>query len=186
MFARRSALLLMVFVVSGCGVISQIEPEVDVNALAETWPPYQTPQVRVDQPRLSGNDVQSRPQQLVATDHHRSGFNTIPYQEWNLPTAAIDALGRMGRGAVPPLVDTLDNPDPAKRIQAARMLARIGPDADRAVDKLTDLLNDPSLDVRRAAIRALGQIGPAADTAINPLMEIIENDLPPSQTQPTR
>jgi hypothetical protein len=84
--------------------------------------------------------------------------------------AAAAALGRIGRAAVPSLIQTLGHRDADVRRQAALVLARIGPDAADAVPELTNLLDDSEEDVRKAAARALGQIGPAASEAVPALM----------------
>jgi hypothetical protein len=83
---------------------------------------------------------------------------------------AASALGRIGRAAVPSLIQTLGHRDAQVRRQAALVLARIGPDAADAVPELTALLDDPEQGVRKAAARALGQIGPAAADAVPALM----------------
>lgn len=99
---------------------------------------------------------------------------TLPVvPEFREPTeqeVAATALGRIGRPAVPALIQTLGHRDPAVRRQAALVLARIGPDAYPAVRELTGLLGDPEEDVRKAAARALGQIGPDAAEAVPALM----------------
>jgi len=83
---------------------------------------------------------------------------------------AAAALARIGRAAVPSLIQTLGHRDADVRRQAALVLARIGPDAADAVPELTNLLDDTEQDVRKAAARALGQIGPAASEAVPALM----------------
>jgi hypothetical protein len=83
---------------------------------------------------------------------------------------AAAALARIGRAAVPSLIQTLGHRDADVRRQAALVLAKIGPDAADAVPELTDLLDDSEENVRKAAARALGQIGPAASEAVPALM----------------
>jgi len=105
-----------------------------------------------------------------------------PYYEWTDSEAAADALGRMGPAAVPKLVEALQDPNPQVRMLAARVLARIGPNAVIAVPTLQHLLEDPDGEVRRAATRALGQIGPAAAAAIPDLIRLLEEPDPPGTT----
>jgi hypothetical protein len=99
---------------------------------------------------------------------------TLPVvPEFRQPTeqeTAAAALGRIGRAAVPALIQTLGHRDPQVRRQAALVLARIGPDAADAVPELIELLGDADKDVRTAAARALGQIGPEASKAVPALM----------------
>jgi hypothetical protein len=96
---------------------------------------------------------------------------------------AAAALGRIGRAAVPSLVQALKNRDPDVRKEAALVLARIGPDAFQAVPDLTALLDDENEEVRKAAARALGQIGPDAAEAVPALMRLL---VQPSPVPPER
>jgi len=101
------------------------------------------------------------------------------FHDWDLRETAIDSLSRIGRAAVPKLVEALRHPSPHHRVQAAKMLARIGPEANQAVDNLVAALGDENEEVRKAAARALGQIGPQAAQAVNALMNVIEETTPP-------
>lgn len=97
----------------------------------------------------------------------------LPRVEFRQPTeqeAAATALGRIGRAAVPSLIQALRHRDPEVRRKAALVLARIGPQAEEAVPELTASLDDQNEEVRTAATRALGQIGPAAAEAVPALM----------------
>lgn len=106
-----------------------------------------------------------------------------PYHEWGLRETVEDSLGRIGAPAVPPLTRLLRHPDAARRVQAANILARIGPQAAEAVPALAEALEDPDPDVRKSAARALGQIGPAADEAVGPLLRLLEQvDASPATT----
>ena len=97
-----------------------------------------------------------------------------PYTEWTLSQTAEDALGRIGPAAVPQLSQMLQDQDPAVRQMAARILARIGPDAVKAVPDLIELLQDRHPQVQRAAARALGQIGPEAAAAAPALLRLLD------------
>ncbi len=76
------------------------------------------------------------------------------YRPWGIKETAVDALGRIGQNAVPTLVNTLSDPNPRVLREAARALARIGPEAKDAVPTLIARLDDPDEDVRQAAARA--------------------------------
>ena len=80
-------------------------------------------------------------------------------------STAADALGRVGKPAVPTLLDVLKMGNTAARADAAEALGMVGPDAADAVPALTEALHDPSPAIRRAALEGLGGIGPAAAPA---------------------
>jgi HEAT repeat protein len=102
---------------------------------------------------------------------------------------AVTALGRVGKAAIPLLIDVIEDPelgerairtladfeaaaapgipslraalrskDPAKRIAAARALARMGPAARQADSALAAALDDPDSSVRAQALYALDAI----------------------------
>jgi HEAT repeat protein len=97
-----------------------------------------------------------------------------PYREWGLKETVADSLGRIGAPAVPALERMLRHPLADRRVEAADILARIGPDAEHAVGPLIDALADEDLRVRKAAARALGQIGTSAAEAVGPLLHLLE------------
>ncbi len=108
------------------------------------------------------------------------------YRPWGIKETAVDALGRIGENAVPTLISTLNDPNPRVRAEAARALARIGPEAKEAVPALVARLDDPDDDVRQAAARALGQVGPAAASAVPALIGLIDSaSARPSTVIPT-
>ena len=111
----------------------------------------------------------------------RAGLEPL-HRQWGIKETAVDALGRIGEGAVPTLITALTNPDPRVRAEAARALARMGAEGKDAVPALTARLNDPEEDVRQAAARALGQMGPAAAPAVPALVSLIES--PDSKAPP--
>jgi len=73
---------------------------------------------------------------------------------------AVEALGRIGKPAVPALVTVLKGNDRVARLGAVQALSRIGPSAAEATPALIALLGDP--DVRLEAVRTLGLIGKPA------------------------
>lgn len=104
----------------------------------------------------------------------RTGEPAIkPFQEWDMPETAAQALGRIGEAAVPQLTLALSDPNPLVRKRAADVLARIGPDAKDAVPALIRSLGDRDEKVRKAATRALGEIGPGAAEAVPRLIEAL-------------
>ena len=75
--------------------------------------------------------------------------------DWDLHNGALETLTRIGRPAVPLLVQAAK----AKRQAAVETLARLGPEAVEAVPVLRELvLKDPS-NLGRAAAEALAAIG---------------------------
>ena len=171
--------------VLGCGEVVTFEKSVNVAELAKTWPAYRTPS-RIDPASPIGQmanrmDAKSgglghpllAPQNVAA---RRNAFPPVtPKDEWGVEQVVVDALGRIGESAVPQVMAQLQNTDPQKRIQAAKILARIGPDANAAVADLTALLNDSNAEVQKEAARALGQIGPAAENSVEALLDILAN-----------
>lgn len=108
------------------------------------------------------------------TTSMRVGLEPL-HRQWGIKETAVDALGRIGEGAVPTLISALSNSDPRVRAEAARALARMGAEGKDAVPTLTARLNDPDEDVRQAAARALGQMGSAAAPAVPALVSLIES-----------
>lgn len=103
-------------------------------------------------------------------------FAVRPFEEWTMRETAAAALGRIGKPAVPQLVQALQSTNPTLRHQAADTLARIGPSAAEAVPALVQAMDDPDPLVRKAAARALGQIGPDAADAVPKLIEMLLED----------
>jgi HEAT repeat protein len=112
-------------------------------------------------------DSQVRPATFEATIS-RNG--AVAFSEPTEQELAAQALGRIGKPAVPLLMNALQHRDPLARRQAALVLAKIGPEAAEAVPLLVGALDDQDAAVRRAAAKALGQIGPAAQDAVPALM----------------
>jgi HEAT repeat protein len=119
---------------------------------------------------------------------------------------AGDALGRIGKPAVPPLIRALKSSDPSVRAWAAYAVRKVGPEARDAMPALAGLLRDDrtaaaaaqSLSVmgapavpalleglrngspllREKAASALGDIGLGAETALPELRKLAEDDEP--------
>jgi hypothetical protein len=67
------------------------------------------------------------------------------------------------------VVDSLKDPDPWVRSQAARRLAMVRPAPMEAIPTLIKMLNDKETESRRAAVAALGSFGHLAKDAVLPL-----------------
>jgi len=85
-------------------------------------------------------------------------------EEWR--SSALRALGSAGAGAVPVLIEALQDERPETRASAAEALGGIGPAAAPAIPVLSGALNDPDLEVCARAAEALGRIGPASTPAL--------------------
>jgi HEAT repeat protein len=91
-------------------------------------------------------------------------------------------LGRIGKPAVPTLIDALaDRWQDTRQVVVARSLGRIGPAAAEAVPALAHELTGEHAHVRQAAAEALGQIGPAAEPAVPGLIQLLTDRLPASR-----
>jgi hypothetical protein len=81
---------------------------------------------------------------------------------WDVQWSAQHALGKIGPAAAPALVAALANPDAGARQNAAKALARIGPDAAGAAPALVAALLDRSGRVQwrpRTHWRRSGRLG---------------------------
>lgn len=76
-----------------------------------------------------------------------------------LENAAASVLLRVGRDAVPALIETLDHPTPSVRRWAATVLGGLGDDAEDALAALVESRADPDPDVRAAIESAIQAIG---------------------------
>jgi HEAT repeat protein len=79
---------------------------------------------------------------------------------------ATGGLARIGKPAIPALIEALSSPTENIRAGAAQALARIGPYSAPAIPALIRVQRDVSYDVRSEATEALGKIGPAAIPAL--------------------
>jgi HEAT repeat protein len=86
--------------------------------------------------------------------------------------AAAGALGRIGKPAVPSLIEKLKAPHFQQLVST--VLGEMGADAADAVPALQNLLNSKDAEARREAIIALAEIGPAAKTAVPDLIKILD------------
>lgn len=181
MTTRLPCLLICLLVVGicGCDRLVVTQRQYDVQELAKSWPPYRRPtmaagaeRATVVPPRPGGRGPRPELAQQPPLE------TVTPYTEWGMDHMVEDTLGRIGAPVVPDLIVALGDSDPQRRVDAARILARIGPEAEAAVPALTNALADPYEPVRLAATRALGQIGPAAERSVRPLLELLRNGTP--------
>src|ERR1700730_16453617 len=82
---------------------------------------------------------------------------------------ASTALGKIGKAAVPALLEALK--DGQARGQAPRALGEIGAPAAAATPALTEFLKGEDLALQLVAAEALGKIGPSAQAAVPALLE---------------
>lgn len=85
------------------------------------------------------------------------------------------ALILVGKGAVPALVETLQNQDPTVRQGALAILYEIGP---ATVPTLCKSVSDPRMPVRMGALQALLDLGPRAFEAIPTLQKLVKDPSP--------
>lgn len=102
----------------------------------------------------------------------------LPFDAWSEQQVAADALSRIGKPAVPQLVQALSHPDPKIRRAATSVLARMGSEAKDAVPALVQLLDDEDASVRRSAAKTLGRIGPDAAEAVPALVRSLMESKP--------
>jgi hypothetical protein len=161
----RRSLLIAVLLATGCGLS---EP---------------TKQVKTPEPSPGAAAAPAEPQ-YISTDGRPvraiydynvspAQFNLKPLEQWSEQEAAADALGRIGKPAIPQLIESLKSENPEVRLISAQVLARMGSDAEEAVPHLIPLLEDSDERIRKAAARTLGRIGPEAAAAVPGLMQTL-------------
>ncbi len=191
----------LLIAVSACalcipGCKPQMSDDTDVKVLEKSWPQYKAPHLNTPLnmnvwPNTLNRSREQRHQAGIRPKMEAPQRVVTPFEEWSLSDTAIDALARIGAPAVGDLKLALRDPDPRVRFQAARILARIGPDAQSAVPSLVRNINDESPQVRRASVHALGQIGPEAGNAVGPLLELVKESArqvvtPPAENSPSQ
>jgi HEAT repeat protein len=80
------------------------------------------------------------------------------------------------------VIDSLKDPDPWVRAQAARRLAMIHPAPMEAIPTLIKMLGDKETESRRAAVAALGSFGHLAKDAVLPLNSALSDPDPAVRT----
>jgi HEAT repeat protein len=100
---------------------------------------------------------------------------------WRPSSNAGDALGQIGIGAVPALIEVLACPSAAARSYAALALGRIGAHAKLAVKQLVKCLEDDDWRVRYSVVTSLGDIGSNAQQAVVHLDKLLKDPEPKVQ-----
>ena len=146
----------------------------------------------VDEPTANLKEIASLIEKLKTNDEReldtaieklgKIGKPAIPalieaLQDQNLLVrrSASQVLAKIGHPAIPDLAKALNNPDAGVRSSAASALGGIGPEAKTAVPKLIFLLKDREANVRGSAASALGSIGVEAKTAARPLVPLLKD-----------
>jgi HEAT repeat protein len=88
----------------------------------------------------------------------------------------IHPLGRIGAKAIPPVLELLEDENPAIRLCAIRVLRWMKEEATDALPSLIKLLEDEDRDVRLKAIETIGRIGPKAQDAVDNLAMFLDDD----------
>jgi len=70
----------------------------------------------------------------------------------------LQAVSELGDGALPVLVDRLNDPDPNVRRQALQLLRGLGSKAESARDDIARLAKDPEIDVRKEVAATLAAV----------------------------
>ena len=87
--------------------------------------------------------------------------------------AAADALARIGKPALPALIEALESKNAPTRARAVRAIGMMEESDPQAIEALSTALRDPDASVREQAARALGHIGPPARAAVPELIELL-------------
>jgi RNA polymerase sigma factor (sigma-70 family) len=100
-------------------------------------------------------------------------------------SVAADALGSIGRDAVPSLLELLKGKDNELRAMAAIALARMGrkgkeaiPETKDAIPLLIKCLDEDDQFLRSSAAHALGQMAPESKSAIPALIQLLKDESP--------
>ena len=86
------------------------------------------------------------------------------------------ALGRIGRAAIPSLMESLKHPDERVRAQAARALGGMRPPAKECAPALIAATKDPHWAVRTRAVEALGNVWPSSPEVIAALAAALKDE----------
>ena len=92
-----------------------------------------------------------------------------------LAPTIVSALGRMGKPAVPALIDALKSNQEFVREKAATALGKLGPEAREAVPNLIEMLKKDDWKDRQRACQTLGRIGTEGRSAVPALKEAVKD-----------
>jgi HEAT repeat protein len=86
-----------------------------------------------------------------------------------------DQLARMGKPAVPALIEALKSENPRVRCEVLRVLGKIGAEANESLPAVLRALKDEPWSVRAAAASALATMGPEAKRAVPELVKMLDD-----------
>jgi HEAT repeat protein len=118
----------------------------------------------------------------VATGDWVATLNSSDPLERRLASHALAEIGPAAREAVPPLIETLLDPESFVRVWAAAALARVQPENPEAIHALVAGTRDGIYFVRSLAAWHLGRLGPAHPgiKSVVPELRELLNDSDPS------
>jgi HEAT repeat protein len=93
----------------------------------------------------------------------------------DVAAAAAEALGKIGRPALPGFLTLFQNDRSDIRQNAVFFIKRLGQHAKDALPAIVALLQDPDQDVRRTAAATLGFVHPSGKDTIDALLSILAN-----------
>lgn len=100
-------------------------------------------------------------------------------QDTQVKLSAERSLVKIGKGAVPTLVESLKNESLHSAV--ASIIGEIGPDAKAAVPALAGMLRSKDPEIRREAILALASIGPEASQTVPELIKLASDKTSPNR-----
>ena len=119
---------------------------------------------------------------VIAADSSSSElFDALKSDNQQVRLNAIDTLGLRGTkvpGAVPALIEQLNDGSPMVRAHAAHALGQIGSTAKPAASALSKLIGDKDLRVRREAARAYIRIKPGPEVSIPLFNKLLKESAP--------
>lgn len=134
---------------------------------------YQAAAVLSGMTPADGAEALPRVQEALEAERGLPNGQMMIFQE--LAAGALN-LGGDQEKVTTLVIDLLKSDEEVVRLQAARLLARVGRKAAPAVPRLTELLNDPKYEVQVAAVEALAAAGPAAKDAVIELGKKAESE----------
>ncbi len=111
-------------------------------------------------------------------------------RQWSEGATAMEdaayALGRMGKAAVPALIELCRHDDPWVRINGAFALGELGPDGNQGFAQLVAMLGDKEQTVVRSALAAIAAMATDADIAVPAIRRLLETHDPDWQVPISR
>jgi len=110
----------------------------------------------------------------AAAPHAGALAELLADNDWQVPTAAANALKRIGVAAVPYCADVLARCGPMAQAPVTEALIRLG--GTEAAEAAAELLSNEDAGVRRHAIQVLGAVGGAAAAYTTALSELSSDE----------